>query len=115
MKKTILRYHSTWIAAAEVGEITWETASMLIEAFDLGVCETEEILRNGVVHSPSIAEQAIEIKNDTFQYLENIGKPIKFPPARLQDNERCDEVVIEISETVNFKARNRNKQLKIEV
>lgn len=46
--------------------------------------------------------------------LENIGKPIKFPPARLH-NERCDEVVIEISETVNFKARNRNKQLKIEV
>ncbi|CAH6818729.1 conserved hypothetical protein [Vibrio chagasii] len=115
MKKTILRYHSTWIAAAELGEITWETASMLIEAFELGVCETEEILRNGVVHSPSISEQAIEIKNDTFQYLENIGKPIKFPPVRLQDNERCNEVVIEISETINFKARNRHKQLKIEV
>ncbi|MDH5935623.1 hypothetical protein L8R84_05645 [Vibrio splendidus] len=115
MKNTILRYHSTWIAAAEDGEITWKTASMLIEAFDLGVSETEEILRNSVVHSPSISEQSIEIKNDTFQYLENIGKPIKFPPVRLQDNGRFDKVVVEISETINFKARNRHKQLKIEV
>ncbi|MEZ8329179.1 hypothetical protein AB6C40_14985 [Vibrio splendidus] len=112
MKNTVRQYHSAWIAAAEVGEITWETASMLMEAFDLGVSETEEVLRNGNHLSRSVSDEAMQTKNDTFQHLENRGKTISFPPTSLQNKERCDEVNIEISQTVNFKARNLHTQLK---
>ena len=112
MKKTVRQYHSAWIAAAETGEITWETASMLMEAFDLGVAETEGVLRNGDRLSRSVVEDAIQAKNDTFQYLENRGEAITFPPTSLKNKERCDEVNIEISQTVNFKAMNLHTQLK---
>lgn len=112
MKKTVRQYHSAWIAAAETGEITWETASMLIEAFDLGIAETEEALRNGVRLSHSILDEAIQAKNDTFQYIENRGEAVSFPPTSNHNKERCDEINIEISQTVNFKAMNLHKQLK---
>lgn len=107
------QYHSAWIAAAEAGEITWETASMLMEAFELGVTETAEALRNSVVSVCSLSDEAIQTKNDSFQYVRNKGKSIKFPPSSLNRETRCAEINKEISQTVNFKSRKLHASLKI--
>ena len=99
------KYYSSWIAAAERGDINWETASMLIEAFELGIAECVEALTTTNKSAPQIAEEAIQIKNDTNQYLKNIGKEVSYPPSGLHHKLRIDEIENELISTINFGSR----------
>lgn len=90
----IRKYHASWIEAAERGEISWETASMLMEAFELG-----------------IAEEGIKIKNDSFQYIRNIGKEVSYPPSGIHHKHRVDEIEKELTSTINFGSRRLHAEL----
>ncbi|EKA5635934.1 hypothetical protein OKZ62_001838 [Vibrio navarrensis] len=105
-------YHATWIAAAERGEISWQTVSMLIEAFELGIAELTEALSTGEKSPAQLANEAIQVKNDTFQYLINLNKDISYPPSSHSvDKHRVKEIEQILQSTVNFQSRRQHSEL----
>ncbi|MEZ8733853.1 hypothetical protein [Vibrio sp. 10N.239.312.D08] len=107
------KYHASWIEAAERGEISWETVTMLIEAFELGVAECVEELSLTNKSATQVADEALKIKNDTFQYIQNVGKEISYPPSGLNRMYRIGEIVNELGSTINFCSRRIHSDLRI--
>ncbi|CAH1590398.1 conserved hypothetical protein [Vibrio jasicida] len=111
MMNVIKKYHASWIEAAERGEISWETASMLMEAFELGIAECVEALSTTNKSATQIAEEGIKIKNDSFQYIRNIGKEVSYPPSGIHHKHRVDEIEKELTSTINFGSRRLHAEL----
>ncbi|WP_300500473.1 hypothetical protein [Marinobacter sp.] len=103
----IIANSANWIDLASKGEISWETASLLINAFELGVAElSEEISR------PDLGKRAYRQVADVNAYLELQGHKI-FYPGCSKDSESWRNVANEVKAISNFSSRKTRRMVEL--
>ena len=107
IKDRVLNQAANWLVLAEKGQISYETASLLVNAFELGMAEFAEETSQSIVH-----QQAYDQVQDVNQYLKNIGQTVVHPSFST-DLESSNRIASEIRSTVNFKSRALHKKAKL--
>ncbi len=101
IKERVIANAANWISLAQNGKITWREASLLINAFELGIAELGEHIGD---HNHEL--QAYEQTADVNLYIISQGKEIEETPTG------SDLIVIEnlkrtLRATVDFQSRNK--------
>ncbi|MEZ8029257.1 hypothetical protein [Enterovibrio norvegicus] len=105
LENRIREYHATWIAAAKKGMMSFESASMLIDAFELGAAEALESQTEGAT-PVQISDTFIKQAADSRQFISNSGGSNRWAPCRSNvDSALILSVKNELETTVNFRSR----------
>lgn len=101
----VVRQSAIWIGLAQAGKISYQTASLLINTFELGMAEFAEEVELQIVH-----KKAYQKTQDVNLYIQNQGEMTQYPPCVCNDNLQ-NEIASTISRTCNFKSRLLHKKL----
>lgn len=106
VKDRVVKQAAIWLDVAQKGGISYETASLLINAFELGMSEMAEAL-----NSDSGATEAYAQVADVNQYIKSLGKDVVFPPNSY-DAGSVAQIEDSIRAVVNFSSRSLNKSIR---
>lgn len=106
IQERVLANAANWVDLARKGEISWDTVSLLINAFELGIAElSEELDRNDQ------AQRASEQVADVNRYLKGLGHEIIYPPFS-HDKASVSDLIDQIKKTINFSSRRIHQRVK---
>lgn len=103
IQERVLNNSSSWLDLAHKGEISFETASLLINAFELGMAELAE-----EINMPS--SEAYEQVADVNQYIKSLGHEVVYPKAST-DTGSIIKIIKNVKSIVNFTSRKTQNQI----